>query len=751
MKCDEGMTMSAVKQWQWIGAGVLAMLALSDGARAGVIDAELETELQTHAPADEIAVIVKLADKVDHRLFEIRDRRHRDTRLYRALKEKSATTQAEHQTFLQQRGARHMHELLAINGIAVTARVEVIREMANRPGVESIREDVVLQAPAVSYGSPGLPQWNLGAVHAPDVWALNHTGAGVVVANMDTGVDADHPDLAGKWRGGANSWFDPHGEHATPFDSSGHGTQTMSIMVGGDASGVPLGVAPGARWIAAKLYNDAGQARFSDIHLVFQWLLDPDGNPATMDAPDVVNASWGLAGTAGQCITEFGADIAALKAAGIAVVLAAGDSGAAPLSSLSPANDPQGFSSGAVDELLGVAPFSGRGPSACDGSVFPKLVAPGVNINTADLSSGGLPLYTTVSGTSYAAPHTAGVMALLINAFPHATVSELESALTQSAQDLGVAGADNSYGYGLTDALAAYQTLVAGGGNTPPAIDSVPATVAAQGEPYSYAVQANDSNGGTIVFSLDVAPAGMTINAATGEITWTPDYAQEGIFAVGVRAANARGLGATQAFDVMVTRNNLPPVAADDSYEVVKGSTLAVPQAGVLRNDTDPNRDPLSALLVLGPVNGKLTLNADGSFSYTPNAGFLGSDSFSYRAHDGVSSGNNATVTVRVSANKPPVARNDSVLAALRKKDEQYSPKVIGVLDNDFDPDGGMNTASVSIVARPGSGGNAVVNADGTISYTPKPNFRGIDMFQYQVTDNLGAFSNRATVRINVY
>lgn len=740
--------MSAVELWRPVCACVAAMLAFP--CNAAVLAPGLESELDACAPEDELQVIVTLSGRVDTRLYEVKDRRLRDTRLYRALREKSAAARSGLHVFLEQRGARAVRELWVINGIALTARTDVIRELAEQPDVENIRADEAMQAPVVSYGSRAAPQWNLNAVHAQDLWALDHTGTGVVVANMDTGVDADHPDLAGKWRGGDNSWFDPHGEHAAPFDGSGHGTQSMSIMVGGDVSGTPVGVAPGASWIAARLYNDAGQARFSDIHLAFQWLLDPDGNPATVDAPDVVNASWGLTGTAGQCITEFGDDIAALKAAGIAVVFAAGDSGAAPLTSLSPASDPQGFASGAVNETLVVAPFSSRGPSACDGGIFPRLVAPGVNISAADLSSGGLPIYTTVSGTSYAAPHTAGAMALLIGAFPDATVADLESALMRNAQDLGVAGPDSSYGYGLTDALATYQFLLAGTGGSQPTIDSAPVTKATQGTPYSYVVQASDPGGGAVTFALDAAPAGMTVDAATGEIAWTPGYAQEGIAAVTVRAASAHGQAVTQAFTVAVARSNVPPAAADDAYSMVRGGTLTVPAGGVLANDSDPNRDPLAAVLVRGAANGRLTMNADGSFNYLPQAGFTGTDSFVYRAYDGTAHSGDATVTLGVNANKPPVARNDSVLAAYRRKGA-YAPAIFKLLDNDFDPDGNLNPAGIAIVSRPGKGGTVAVNADGTVSYTPRPHFRGTEVFQYQVTDNLGAYSNRANVWVNVY
>jgi bacillopeptidase F len=565
-------------------AGVLAALGCMAcaGAQAAAIAPDLAAELAARAPHDEVAVIVSLSDKVDRRLFKLADRSKRNTLLVRALKEKAAATQGAHRVFLLNKGARRLRELWAINGIAATARASVIRQLASRPGIESIRLDSTLQAPVATFGSAAPPEWNLNVMKAPDLWSLGHSGAGVVVANMDTGVDAAHPDLAAQWRGGVNSWYDPHGEHATPHDSDGHGTQTMAIMVGGGAGGSAIGMAPDARWIAAKLYNDAGVASYSDIHLAFQWLLDPDGDLNTVDAPDVVNASWGLVGTAGQCITEFSADIEALKTAGIAMAFAAGNDGPAPLTSLSPANNPQGFSVGAIDAALAIASFSSRGQSACDGTVFPKLVAPGVNINTADLSFGGLPLYAVVSGTSYAAPHAAGAMALLAGAFPSAGVAQIEAALIQSAHDLGVAGEDNSYGHGLADVQAAYRVLLAGAGTgNAPSITSTAITTATQGQPYSYDVDASDPDAGNVLtYSLDVFPAGMTINGASGLISWTP--AAAGANSVSVRVTDAGGLFATQAFTVTVQ----PAVAPALLYFSTAGNT-AVPGVGGTADNAD--------------------------------------------------------------------------------------------------------------------------------------------------------------------
>jgi subtilisin family serine protease len=539
-----------------------------------------------------------------------------------------------------------------INGLAVTVPPGLAEQLARFPGVESVRPDALSFAPASGTGVPATPEWNVDAVRAPALWSLGFSGSGVVVANMDNGVDAHHPELAQKWRGGGNRWFDPHGQHATPYDASGHGTQTMALMVGGDAGGSAIGMAPGARWIAVKLYDDAGQATFSKIHLAFQWLLDPDGNPDTVDSPDVVNASWGLVGTAGQCITEFDTDIQVLKAAGIAVAFAAGNDGPAPGTSLSAANNASSFAVGAVDAARAVASFSARGPSACTGATFPNIAAPGVDVRTADLSFGGLPFYVNVTGTSFAAPHAAGALALLMGAFPSASVSQLEGALAQGATDLGAAGADNDSGSGLLDINAAFQLL--GGAGSPPSFTSVPVTTATEGVLYSYGAAATDPAGSTLTYSLDTAPAGMTIGASSGLAQWTPTAAQAGGNPVTVRATNARGLAATQSFTIQVALAPAPPVAVNDS----------------------------------------------------------------------------ATAPVRGNGN--------------------YTPVAIAVLANDTDRNNNIDPRTVTITTQPGKGGTATANANGTVSYTPKKNYRGTETFAYKVRDTAGALSNAATVTVTV-
>ena len=332
------------------------------------------------------------------------------------------------------------------------------------PGVERVRRDSELALSGSPADSPA--EWNMAEIGAPDLWDLGHTGEGVVVAAMDCGVDPNHPDLAAQWRGGTNSWFDPHGEHAAPHDADGHGTGVMGLIVGGDAGGAAIGVAPGAQWIAVKLFDDEGNASTSDAHAGFQWLLDPDGDPLTDDAPDVVNNSWHEVSSVGGCSTEFQADLRALRAAGISVVFSAGNAGPAAHSGVSPANLPEGFAVGSVDDAYVIEGSSGRGPSGCDLSVYPEVVAPGVRVLSADITFGGIfpDSYTNLTGTSFAAPHAAGTMALLRGAFPSATVAELESALKQTGLDLGASGPDDTYGYGLVDVSEAFAWLVLGNG-----------------------------------------------------------------------------------------------------------------------------------------------------------------------------------------------------------------------------------------------------------------------------------------------
>jgi bacillopeptidase F len=449
--------------WPLVLAVLVGYVLWPSFALGGKISPRLASLLSTAEENEKIPVIVTFSDRLDLSAFKVQGKRNAKAReaLIRALKEKAAKSQKQATDFLSSRGVMAGKALWIINGRAIDLRPGMIRRVASLPGVESVGIDTVIneaQYGQVSSSSVGEPEWNLTAVHAPDLWDIGFMGEGTVVASIDSGVDLNHADLKDRWRGGSNSWFDPHNEHDTPYDASGHGTQTTGVVLGGDAGGSAIGMAPGAKWIAAKIFNDEGKGTVSEVHLSFQWVLDPDGNPSTDDAPDVVSSPWIISNTVNVCNKELEEDVSVLKAAGILISFAAGNEGPASGSSVSPANYQESFASGAVDASLSIFGSSSRGPSACDGSVFPEVVAPGVDVRTSDLTSGGVfpNSYATVTGTSFAASHTAGAMALLRGAFPNVPSSTLEEALIQSSFDLGEAGPDNVYGYGLLDVMEAY-------------------------------------------------------------------------------------------------------------------------------------------------------------------------------------------------------------------------------------------------------------------------------------------------------
>jgi serine protease AprX len=445
-----------------IAVSMAICLAFSTSALGGEPSPELRKALEATGADDAIPVIISFRSESDpfglRRQLQAEERRFRRSAVPRTLRAQARGQGQKLVELVEALGGRNARNLWIASAVSAELTPVMIDEVLKQPDVIQVRKDGVVDSPFAMAGETGPAEWNISLVGAPILWQLGYLGGSVVVASMDTGIDGLHPELAGSYRGGTNSWFDPYGEHTTPYDRTGHGTQVLGLIVGGSASGVAVGVAPEARWIATKIFDDAGNGLQSAVHEAFQWLLDPDGDPLTDDAPDVVNASWGFT-DAGVCNTEFLPDIEALKAADIAVVFSVGNSGPAPSTGMSPGNNPGVLSAGAVDDLSEVAAFSSRGPSSCDDGLMPRMVAPGDNVRSTDLSLGGMPNYVTVSGTSYAAPHIAGVLALLRDAVPPASVDELESVLMESAVDIGVTGPDNDSGYGLVAAAEALNLL----------------------------------------------------------------------------------------------------------------------------------------------------------------------------------------------------------------------------------------------------------------------------------------------------
>ncbi|MFT3879076.1 MAG: Ig-like domain-containing protein [Gemmatales bacterium] len=196
----------------------------------------------------------------------------------------------------------------------------------------------------------------------------------------------------------------------------------------------------------------------------------------------------------------------------------------------------------------------------------------------------------------------------------------------------------------------------------------------------------------------------------------------------------------TVSIDVKAT-----PTALPDGYST-NNPTLIVPNtSGLLVNDSSPNSSLLTARLVTGPAHGQVTVNPDGSFNYQTFNGFLGVDTFTYVANDGFYDSDPATVTIGVyNPNRLPTAVNDFYSTPANTPLNIPAP---GVLGNDTDPDNDVLVATLVTGSRYG---NLLLNFDGSFSYSPQPNFNGVDSFTYQASDGKGLSTNIATVEIVV-
>lgn len=434
------------------------------------IDSHLREKL-TGMPGDEmLRITLVLERQADIPALLARSRSltagERHAVIVNALMEVAMDTQAPVLAALEELAARgavkSYKDLWITNVVEATARADAIELLAAIPGVGS----VFLTPEAVPVEIiPGgqLPEdaeEGPRVIGADSLWRLGFTGAGRVVGHIDVGVEGTHPALSARWRGNVEPpeecWLAPGTDF--PFDNDGHGTATMGCLTGRDsATGDTIGVAIDALWISARLGDDEHSVSTSEA---LQWMADPDGNPDTFsDVPDVVSNSWVFIPET-QCFQFDWTNIDNVEAAGAVVMFAAGNAGPSAGTVASPGSrntsDVNGFAVGAVDDAKRIANWSSRGPSPCDDlTKKPEVTAPGVNALTAALGGG----YASASGTSIACPFAAGVVALLRELNPEATVEEIKYALLESAEDRGAGGDDNNYGMGVVNAFRAAEIV----------------------------------------------------------------------------------------------------------------------------------------------------------------------------------------------------------------------------------------------------------------------------------------------------
>ncbi len=293
----------------------------------------------------------------------------------------------------------------------------------------------------------------LQQIHAPQAWAAGYDGTDVKVAVLDTGYDATHPDLAGKV--GASANFTPEADVA---DGNGHGTHVAGTIVGSGAAsaGAHKGVSPGAELIVGKVLGRDGSGADSQVLAGMEW--------AVAQHADIVSMSLG--GDTGDGSDPLERAVDELSATSSTLfVIAAGNNGSSPTTVTSPGAAAAALTVGAVDGTDTMASFSSRGPRL-DGTVKPEVVAPGVGIVAARAAGTSLgdpvdQYYTSLSGTSMATPHVAGLAAILKQEHPDWDGERLKAAIVGSAVPVAGAGAYDA-GTGRVDALRAVgQSVVA--------------------------------------------------------------------------------------------------------------------------------------------------------------------------------------------------------------------------------------------------------------------------------------------------
>ena len=360
------------------------------------------------------------------------------------------------------------------NMIYARLDAKLVEEIASRPDVRHIYANhaIELELPSPDNILYELPNneytWNLELINVPGAWEkYGFDGSGIVIGIIDTGVCLDQPALQNSWRGNHSigfqsdyNWYDPIDEKELPDDLNGHGTGVLSISMGARFNDNPqTGVAPGAKWIAARGLNDSGESDRQTILKASQFILAPTDssgkNPRPDLAPDIVINAWGSRLGDDPWFMEI---IESWRSANIFPVFAAGNTGAVDNSIHNPANYPDSFAVGAVDKNKKLSSFSSRGPGAFGNMIKPEVVAPGEEVLTFfpnGISSG--------SGTSFAAPHVAGAAALLLQADSSLQASDLESILKATALSLTdtdyIDSPNYGYGFGLIDIQGALDYL----------------------------------------------------------------------------------------------------------------------------------------------------------------------------------------------------------------------------------------------------------------------------------------------------
>ncbi len=492
--------------------------------------------------------MVVLADQADlSQAATLPTKSEKERFVYDTLLNKSQTTQGPILQWLRERGIEY-RSFYIVNALLVKGTQEIAETLAARSDVARVEGNPHIknsfpqpgpsvEAPAQA-DRPETIEPGITYTHAPDVWAEGFTGQGIVIASADTGQRWTHNALKPHYRGWDGSvanhdynWHDsihdstgnPCGNNAqAPCDDYFHGSHTTGTAIGDDGGTNQIGMAPGAKWIGCRNMDEGvgTPARYIECMEFFLAPYPVNGNPNQGDptkAPDITINSWGCPTSEGCSTDTLQAAVESQAAAGIMMVVAAGNAG----SSCSTLTDPPSFyeasySVGALNTGTDTAAFfSSRGPVTADGSgrIKPDIAAPGTSTRSASNTSDSA--YTFADGTSMATPHIAGAMALLWSAHPElknqidASREALDSAAHFiSSTQCGTAGPPNNvFGWGRVDILAA----VGGGGSN----IVLQTRVKTQGTKHKVQLKWSPADGGSINILRDGTVVGTTADDGT--------------------------------------------------------------------------------------------------------------------------------------------------------------------------------------------------------------------------------------------
>jgi subtilisin family serine protease len=549
-------------------------------------------------------------------------------------------------------GGKVRHAFATSNVISVEVPVSAVDGLKHNPRFLDVRP-----VPEVTTSEDQLI-WGVDRVEADRVWgdaqgAVNvaagaNGGAGIRVAVIDTGIDATHPGLLANLKGGTN--FVGTGCVAFSFtntctqtvalgpndwdDDNGHGSHVAGIVGALDNGSGVIGVAPKVDLYAVKALDYAGSGSLDDAIAGIEWATGLNGGVKA----SIINMSFGC-----DCDDPaLKAAVDAAAAAGVLLVGAAGNTGPGADSVIYPAHYDSVIAVGATCGTIFSLNCSGADQAASFSSTGPalELAAPGDTIKSTWKDGG----YSTISGTSMASPHVAGAAALVWAANPGWTAAQVRQRLADTAIDLGAAGRDPVFGYGLINVYAATRP-VGQVNHAPVAQDG--SVAAREDSNQAITLQASDADGDPLSYVIVSPPAHGTLTGSGANRIYHGASNYSGPDSFQFQAYDGIVNGNVATISITVTAVNDAPRGVNDTAETPQDQPVTI---SVLANDTDADGDTIS-LLSAGPTSskgGSVTANPDGTVTYRPPPGFNGIDTFTYRNTDGHGGTGSATVSVAV-------------------------------------------------------------------------------------------------------